>query len=130
MTVAAGNEVASWCRYRASAPRKAVDGLCVVADNGEPPPVGSEGADDLDLQGVHVLVLVDEHMIEHPGHVRPEPIVCERRSPQQQQVVEIDLAPRALSRDVRLEQLGDRIAMAARTMGNRSPTPRSSGAGC
>ena len=69
-----------------------IDRLRIVADDGEAAPVGSERAHDLDLKRVHVLVLVDEDMVEHRGHVRPEPVVGERRPPQEEQVVEVDLA--------------------------------------
>jgi hypothetical protein len=43
-------------------------------------------------------------VIEHLDHVRPKSIVGERRSPQEQQVVEVDLALGPLSGDIRLEQ--------------------------
>ena len=91
---------------------EAIDRLSVVAHDGEPTPLGPKRAHDLDLQRVHVLVLVDEHMIEHLDHVRPEPIVGERRSPEEQQVVEVDLALRPLAGDIRLEQAGNGFGVA------------------
>ncbi len=86
---------------------EAIDRLRVIAHNCEPTPVRSKRAHDLDLQGVDVLVLVDENMIEHLDHVRPKSIVGECRSPQEQQVVEIDLALRPLTGDIRFEQAGN-----------------------
>ena len=41
-----------------------VDRLRVVADHGEPLPVGLQRVQDLGLQHVGVLVLVDQHVIE------------------------------------------------------------------
>ena len=49
---------------------EAVDRLHVVADDAEPARRPRAGGDDVDLERVHVLVLVDEHVVEAPRELR------------------------------------------------------------
>ena len=90
---------------------EAVDGLRVITHDGEPTTIWSKRAYDLDLQRVDVLILVDEHMIEHRDHVRPKPVVAECGAPQEQQVVEIHLTPGPLAGDILLEQGGNGLGV-------------------
>ena len=52
---------------------EAVDGLGVVADHGETPPVRAQGVDDVGLQDARVLVLVDQHGVERRRRSRRSP---------------------------------------------------------
>ena len=83
-----------------------VHGLGVVAHAGQPGSVGPQQPDDVGLDRVHVLVLVDEHGVEHAAQGRTGAVVGQRGAPQQQQVVEVDKPVAALARDVPAEHLG------------------------
>ena len=87
---------------------KAVDRLGVVTDHREAAPVRPQPHHDLDLERVDVLVLVDEHVVEHPRQPRGEPVVAEGGPPVEEQVVEVQLAPRPLVDHVGAEQLRHR----------------------
>jgi hypothetical protein len=81
-----------------------VDRLEVVADRGDVAAAQGEAVDDRDLQSVDVLVLVHEHVVERRGDVCAGVLVAHERSPQDEQIVEIDRAEGALARGERLEE--------------------------
>ncbi len=77
---------------------EAVDRLRVVADDGEPSALGAECVEDVGLEGVGVLVLVDQDVVEGPGHLARGLRSVGEGAPEQQQVVEVEdvLSPLAL----------------------------------
>ena len=85
---------------RAGSP-EAVDGLRVVAHNGETGVGAPERAQHVDLERVHVLVLVDAHVVDLGCEQRAEPFVGCGRAPVEEQVVEVDETEHALAADVR-----------------------------
>jgi hypothetical protein len=101
---------------------EAVHGLGVVADRGQPCFPDAEPADDVDLQLVHVLVLVDEDLVEQAGKLPAEDVVADRGPPVEQQVVEVEQGAGALAGHVRLDHAGDRldqVGRPGRALGNR-----------
>ena len=72
------------------AARKRVDGLGVVADAGDARAVGAQQRDDVGLQGVRILELVDQHVVEALAHARAARRVGEEPAPEQQQVVVVE----------------------------------------
>ena len=69
---------------------EAVDGLGVVAHAGDAAAAGAQQRDDLGLQGVGVLVFVDQHVVEALAHARSGERVGQQRAPEQQQVVVVE----------------------------------------
>ncbi len=69
---------------------EAVDGLRVVADAGDAGAVGAQQRDDVRLQGVGVLELVDQHVVEALAHAGAAGRVGEQPAPEQQQVVVVE----------------------------------------
>ncbi len=87
---------------------EAVDGLGVVADDREPGTVGSQGGQDVGLEGVGVLVLVDEHVVEQPGQ---QPGYGVEGPPVQEQVVVVEELVLALAGHVALEDGPDAVGL-------------------
>ena len=81
-----------------------VDGLCVVADNGQPPAVGFQRRQYLRLQQVGVLVLIDEDVIEPGTDFAGKVILADQVAPVQQQVVVVEHLVLLLAHDVVTEQ--------------------------
>ena len=92
--------------FRIGAP-EGVYGLGVVADAGQAASFGLKQPHDVGLYRVHVLILIDQHRIEHAPQDRPGGGIGQRRPPQQQQVIEVDQGVAALVRDITAEQLGE-----------------------
>ena len=65
--------------------------------------------EDVDLQGVDVLVLVHADVVELARQRGPDPLVAGEGSPVEEQVVEVEDAERALAGHVRPAQVGDRL---------------------
>ena len=68
---------------------KPVDGLGVVADRGHPATARSQQLDQIGLQGVDILVLVDQHAVEQSGQRPAAHLGGGERPGQQQQIVEV-----------------------------------------
>ncbi len=79
---------------------KAVDRLCVVPDDRESPPGRRQQPDDVDLEGIDVLVLVDKDMVEQARQLRADPFVDKGGSPVEEQVVEVELQAFSLAADI------------------------------
>ena len=88
-----------------------VDGLGIVADDGQAAAVGSECLRMRGLQGVGVLVFVDEHGVEAAARCRRRRRVLHRVVPVEEQVVVVEEVLLALAMGVfaeeTLELLGD-----------------------
>ncbi len=84
-----------------------VDRLRVVAHDGDAGVVCTQKLQQLDLQGVHVLVLVDEDVVVQSAQAAAHQVVAQRLPPVQQQIVEIQQAEPALAGDVRLAHRTD-----------------------
>ena len=69
---------------------KAVDRLGVVADAGDAAAVGPQPRDDVGLQGVGVLVFVDQHVIEALAHALAGRRIGEQAAQEEQQVVVVE----------------------------------------
>ena len=95
ITAASGNEPAMSVQVPGIGSSEPVYGLGIVAYDGEAKAVRSKALRHLYLERVDVLVLVDEHVVEHLDDAGTDPIVAEGRAPQQEQVVESRLAARA-----------------------------------
>jgi hypothetical protein len=68
-----------------------VDRLRIVADHGQPAPVGLELEQDRGLETVGVLVLVDQHMVEPAGDVFCDRRLAHHLRPVEQQIVVVEL---------------------------------------
>jgi hypothetical protein len=79
---------------------KAVDGLQVVAHDGDVGALAAQAADEVDLQPVDVLVLVDEQVVDPALSCAPDHGVLRQGAPVEQQVVEVDDPEAALARAV------------------------------
>ncbi len=88
---------------------KPVDRLKVVADDRQPRVPQTQARDDVDLQPVHVLVLVNQHVIEVLGDHRADYIIREQCVPIQQQVIEIEHPESTLAQAVGAEDRGERL---------------------
>ena len=88
---------------------EAVDGLRVVADHGEAAAARAQGVEDVGLEGVRVLVLVDEHVVEGAGHDRGRLGGAGEGPPEQEQVVEVEHVLRALAIRDRDEHVPDGV---------------------
>ena len=88
-----------------------VDGLGVVAHDGQPPTVGAQGSDDVDLDAVEVLVLVHEHMVESRREELVQLVVAEQAAPKEEQVVEVHERRRPLALGEGAEQCGDGVSV-------------------
>ena len=66
---------------------EAVDGLRVVPHHREPVPAGAQPVQQLRLEGVGVLVLVDQHVVELGADRRPRGIRSHQRVEEEEQVV-------------------------------------------
>ena len=84
-----------------------VDRLRVVADRGQPALFAPELAHDLDLQGVQVLVLVDQHVLEHPPELGSDHVVPGERVPVEQQIVQVEHGQLALPLAVEAKEPGE-----------------------
>ena len=85
-----------------------IDRLGVVAHHGQALALGRQAVQDLGLQGVGILVLVDQQAIELPADGRPGPRVFDQRLPLEQQVVVVQDAGRLLAVYVAVEELRER----------------------
>ena len=81
-----------------------IDGLGIVADDGEPLAAGTEQFEDFRLQPVGVLVLIDQDVIEAAADGLAGVRVGQQLPPEEQQVVEIEDVLLLLAVGVRLEQ--------------------------
>ncbi len=88
---------------------EAVDGLRVVADDGQAAIIAAERPQYLDLQRVHVLVLVDADVIDLRREQRPQPVVGRGGAPVEQQIVEVDEAEGPLALHVSATERGDLV---------------------
>ena len=94
---------------------EAVDRLRVVAHDREARVGAAQRAQHVDLERVHVLVLVDAHVVDLGRELRAEPVVGSGRAPVEEQVVEVDEAEHALAVHVRAADRRDRLELIART---------------
>ncbi len=92
---------------------EAVDRLRVVAHDREPLAVRTQQSDNIDLDPVHVLVLIDQHPIP-PG---PEPVtgggIGQQGPPVDQQVIEVEQTALPLAGHKVAEQAVDRLGVVA-----------------
>ena len=91
---------------------EAVDGLQVVAHDGDVGALAAQAADEVDLEPVDVLVLVDEQVVDAGAQLRPDDRVLGQRAPVEQQVVEVDHPEPALARAVVDEQAREVVGVA------------------
>ena len=96
-------------QVRGIGPAEAVDRLRVVADDGQAAAARAHQGHDVDLQRVHVLVLVDEHVVESGGDAGADDGVRQQGAPAQQQIVEVEQTMRALASRVGTEQVRDGV---------------------
>lgn len=90
---------------------EAVDGLGVVADHGQARSGRPEHPHDVDLGLVHVLVLVDEHMVPSCGDPGPYLGIRQQRSPCHEQVVEVEHSAAAFACHITAEKADDGVDM-------------------
>ena len=83
---------------------KAVDRLRVVADHRDTAPVRLQPRQDVGLQGVGVLVFVDQHMVEPVAQSVRHRLDLQRLGPVEQDVVVVEDALRLLGGDIAGEQ--------------------------
>ena len=83
---------------------KRIDGLRVVADNGDTVAVRLECPQDLRLHEIRILVLVDQHMIEPGTDFLRELLVGYEVIPVQQQVIVVQRLALLLAHDVVAKQ--------------------------
>ena len=108
---------------------KAVDGLQVVADDGDVGALAAQAADEVDLEPVDVLVLVDEQVVDRaaraaPRRPRPGPARASRAAGRRGR------SPRARACARRSRRTGARgRRRGARTTGRPRPAARAAGAG-
>ena len=88
---------------------EAVDGLGLIADDREPPAVRRQEAHDVDLKAIYVLVLVDQDVVEHFGHVPSQALLAQKCPPVQEQIVEIQQCALRFAGREGAEQLGDGV---------------------
>ena len=90
-----------------------VDRLRVVADDRQVPRRAgrAQPLEDVGLQGVRVLVLVDEHVVEHGGELVARLLAARERLPEQQEVVVVQDVLRALALGVGAEDLADAVGL-------------------
>ncbi len=81
-----------------------IDRLGVVAHHGQPLALGREEVKDLGLQGVGVLILVDQHAIELLAHRRPGLRIGQQGVPVEQQVVVVQHGGGLLAVHVAVQQ--------------------------
>jgi hypothetical protein len=86
---------------------EAVDRLRVVTDNRQPALLAAQLADDLDLEGVQVLVLVNEDLLEKSGKLRPQHRVAGERVPVEEEIVVVEHGELPLALAVDAVQTGD-----------------------
>jgi hypothetical protein len=86
---------------------KSVDCLCVVADRGQPALLLSQRTHDLHLQRVQVLVLIDQHLLEHSCQLRADDWIAGERVPAEQQVIQIEDGELALPLAEGAKEAGD-----------------------
>src|SRR3954470_18898052 len=77
-----------------------VDRLRVVANDRDTRIIAAERAQDVDLQGVDVLVLIDKYVIERSREAWTECIIEQCRPVPQQQIVKVEQAKPTLAFDV------------------------------
>ena len=107
-----------------------VDGLRVVADHRQAPARGPQAQHDVDLRLIHILVLVDQHVIPPAGDLRTEDRIGQQTAPGQQQIVEVEHSSGPLTGYVGPEQLGDgrRMWLQPRKIGGDQRPRRGAGA--
>ncbi len=86
-----------------------VDGLGVVADAGDARAVGAQQRDDVGLQGVRILELVDQHVVEALAYARAAGRIGKEPAPEQQQVVVVEHLLLLLEVGVAGEELGQPV---------------------
>ena len=89
---------------------------------------GAAPATIVDLERVDVLVLVDEHVVEHRRELRAGGLVRGERAPVEQKVVEVEHLRVALALAVARGRSADLVRGRARTRGTARPAPPTSGA--
>ena len=90
-----------------------VDGLGVVAHDGDPRIATAQSPDDVGLQDVGVLVLVDEHVVVGTGEQRTEGRVGDRGTPVEQQIVEVEQRGGPLALHVAVKARPDPVELVA-----------------
>ena len=88
---------------------KAIDGLRIVADHGQAPAIRLQAEQDGGLQGVGILVLVDQHVIEVLAHLARQLRHLHQLAPVEQQIVVIEHLLALLGLDVGLEQVAQLV---------------------
>jgi hypothetical protein len=88
-----------------------VDRLRVVAHDHQPVAGGAQRREDVGLERVRVLVLVDQDVVEQLRDRGARRRVAAERVPEQEQVVVVERALRALALGVALEDRADRLAL-------------------
>ena len=83
--------------------------LRVVADDGQADPVRAQRGDDVDLDLVHVLVLIDQHVIPAGSQPRPDHRIGQQLPPGQQKVVEVEQPAGPLAGHERLQHGNDLV---------------------
>jgi heavy metal translocating P-type ATPase/RND family efflux transporter MFP subunit len=93
-----------------------VDGLRIVADDGEPLALGLQGEQDGGLEAIGVLIFVDENMIEAAADLLGERVVLHHLRPIEQEIIVIEHILRLLRLDIGGEQSAQ-LVMPARAPG-------------
>ncbi len=97
---------------------KGVDRLRVVAHHGQALALGRKQINDIGLQGVGVLIFVDQHAIEHFADGVARVLIGQECLPIKQQIVVIQDAAGFLAVDVSLEKLASTRRPIVGTKGN------------
>ena len=100
------DQLAQMAEVRAPEP---VDGLRLVAHDREPPALWGQQAHDVDLELVDVLVLVDQDVVEHLGHMPPQAFLAQKSPPVEEQVIKIKQCALCFAGGEGTEQFGDGV---------------------
>ena len=88
---------------------KRVDRLSVVADHHDVVPLAAQGAQDVALNGVGVLIFVDQDVVEHLGELFADAVRLGQSLPVVQQIIVIEHLPCELALRVGLEDRSDAV---------------------
>ena len=84
-----------------------VDRLCVVSDDGDSIVSPAQRLQNVYLQSVHVLVFIDQYVIERTRKPWAQPVIKGGGPPEQEKVVEVEHASRPFAGDVPATNLDD-----------------------